>query len=180
MRKNACFIYFLVFLVFAKAQPQTNNTNTQTSISTKEEKISSGPNQLNVDYSSTTEHTVTIKGQKIPYKAIAGSLPVWNDSGKIVAGVFYTYYERTDIKDRTERPLVVSFNGGPGTPSLWMELGYTGPRTLNIDDEGYPVQPYGVKENPYSILDMADIVYLDPVNTGYSRMVANADRKSVV
>src|ERR1041385_9302045 len=130
MRKNACFIYFLLFLVFAKAQPQTNNTSTQTSISTKEEKISSGPNQLNVDYSSTTEHTVTIKGQKIPYKAIAGSLPVWNDSGKIVAGVFYTYYERIHIKDRTERPLVISFNGGPGTPSLWMELGYTGPRTL--------------------------------------------------
>jgi carboxypeptidase C (cathepsin A) len=52
-----------------------------------------------------------------------------------------------------------------------MELGYTGPRTLNIDDEGYPVQPYGVKENPNSILDVADIIYLDPVNTGYSRIV---------
>lgn len=164
MRKTAFFIYFLFCITAANAQPATTN---------KEEKIISGPNQLNVDYSSTTDHTVTIKGQRIPYKAIAGSLPVWNDSGKVVAGVFYTYYERSDIKDRSERPLVISFNGGPGTPSLWMELGYTGPRILNIDDEGYPIQPYGVKENPYSILDVADIVYLDPVNTGYSRIVAN-------
>src|SRR4026207_1131445 len=165
MRKTACFIYCLLFLVLTNAQTSTSNTN-------KDEKNSSGPNQLNTDYSSTTEHTVTIKGQRVPYKAIAGSLPVWNDSGRIVAGVFYTYYERSDIKDRAERPLVISFNGGPGTPSLWMELGYTGPRILNIDDEGYPVQPYGVKENPYSILDIADIIYLDPVNTGYSRIVA--------
>src|SRR6185436_3929465 len=163
MRKTTCLIYFLLFIVIANAQ--STNTN-------KEEKNVSGSNQLNVDYSTTTEHTVTIKGQKIPYKAIAGCLPVWNDSGKVVAGVFYTYYERSDIKDRAERPLVISFNGGPGTPSLWMELGYTGPRILNIDDEGYPVQPYGVKENPYSILDVADIVYLDPVNTGYSRIIA--------
>ena len=165
MRKTAIFTYFIFCITTANAQSVTAN---------KEEKIISGPNQLNVDYSSTTEHTVTIKGQRIPYKAVAGSLPVWNDSGKVVAGVFYTYYERSDIKERSARPLVISFNGGPGTPSLWMELGYTGPRVLNIDDEGYPIQPYGVKENPYSILDVADIIYLDPVNTGYSRIVANA------
>ncbi|MEJ7673452.1 MAG: hypothetical protein WKF59_12250 [Chitinophagaceae bacterium] len=54
-----------------------------------------------------------------------------------------------------------------------MELGYTGPRLLNIDDEGYPTQPYGIKENPHSIIDVADIVYVDPVNTGYSRIVGN-------
>jgi carboxypeptidase C (cathepsin A) len=55
-----------------------------------------------------------------------------------------------------------------------MEMGYTGPRLVNIDDEGYPVQPYGVKENPFSLVDMADIVYVDPVNTGYSRITGNA------
>jgi carboxypeptidase C (cathepsin A) len=128
-------------------------------------------NVLNPDYTVTTESTVTIKGTKVPYKAIAGTIPVWNDSSRVIAGVFFTYYERSDVKDRAARPLVISFNGGPGTPSVWMELGYTGPRQLNIDDEGYPVQPYGVKENPHSILDIADIVYVDPVNTGYSRMV---------
>lgn len=139
---------------------------------TKDEKLAT--NVLNPDYTVTSEHTVTVKGNKIAYKAIAGSLPVWNDSGKVIAGVFFTYYERSDIKDRSVRPLVISFNGGPGTPSVWMELGYTGPRLLNIDDEGYPTQPYGIRENPHSIIDVADIVYVDPVNTGYSRIIGNA------
>ncbi len=57
----------------------------------------------------------------------------------------------------------------PVSASVWMHIAYTGPVLLNIDDEGYPVQPYGIKENPYSILDVADIVYVDPVNTGFSR-----------
>ncbi|MEO6845570.1 MAG: carboxypeptidase, partial [Ginsengibacter sp.] len=122
-----------------------------------------------VDSSVTTKNTVTINGKLIPYTAKAGTLPVWDNDGKPVASVFYTYYERTDVKDRASRPLVISFNGGPGTPSVWMEIGYTGPRLLNIDDEGYPVEPYGLKDNPNSILDVADIVYVDPVNTGFSR-----------
>lgn len=138
----------------------------------KEEKAPALPNQLNPDYSVTTEHTVTIKGNRIPYKTMTGSIPVWSDSGKVIAGVFYTYYERSDIKDKATRPLLISFNGGPGTSSVWMQLGYTGPRMLNIDDEGYPVQPYGIRENPHSLLDVADIVYIDPVNTGYSRIIA--------
>jgi carboxypeptidase C (cathepsin A) len=127
-----------------------------------------------VDSSVTTKNTVTIKGQVIPYTAKAGTLPVWDEEGKPVASVFYTYYERSDVKDRASRPLVISFNGGPGTPSVWMEIGYTGPRILDIDDEGYPVEPYGLRDNPNSILDVADIVYVDPVNTGFSRKL-NAD-----
>src|ERR1700743_1815830 len=126
---------------------------------------------LQVDSAVVTKHQVTIKGQVVNYTATAGCMPVWDDDGRPVAGVFYTYYERDGIADRSNRPLVISFNGGPGTPSVWMEIGYTGPRVLNTDIEGYPVQPYGIGENENSILDIADIVYLDPVNTGYSRIV---------
>lgn len=129
---------------------------------------------LLMDSAITTKHEITIRGQRVPYTAMAGTLPVWGDDGKPIAGVFYTYYERTDITDRSSRPLVISFNGGPGTSSVWMEIGYTGPRLLNIDDEGYPVQPFGLRDNPNSILDVADIVFVDPVNTGYSR-TANKD-----
>ncbi|MCU0386655.1 MAG: carboxypeptidase, partial [Flavihumibacter sp.] len=121
---------------------------------------------------------VQVKGQKITYKAIAGTLPVWNEQGKAIAGLFYTYYERTDIKDRATRPLVFSFNGGPGSASVWMHLAYTGPKILHIDDEGYPLQPYGFKDNPHSILDVADIVFIDPVNTGFSRIVDSTVPKS--
>ncbi|AXY75893.1 carboxypeptidase [Paraflavitalea soli] len=135
----------------------------------KEEKQAPSKPLIDPDASVVTNHEVTIKGQRIPYKATAGTLPVWDEEGKPIAGLFYTYYERTDIKDKAPRPLVISFNGGPGSASVWMHIAYTGPVLLNIDDEGYPVQPYGIKENPYSILDVADIVYVDPVNTGFSR-----------
>ncbi|MGN6510326.1 MAG: S10 family peptidase [Chitinophaga sp.] len=124
---------------------------------------------LKIDASVTTSHEVTIRGQRVPYKVTAGSLPVWDEEGKTIAGVFYTYFERTGVSGQASRPLVFSFNGGPGTASVWMQIGYTGPRVLKIDDEGYPVQPYGLKDNPHSILDVADIVYIDPVNTGFSR-----------
>ncbi len=128
--------------------------------------------------SVVTNSTVTIKGIKVPYKVTAGTMPVWNGEGKAVASVFYTYYERTDVMDKAKRPLVMSFNGGPGSASVWMHVAYTGPKILEIDKEGYPIQPYGVKDNPNSILDVADIVYVDPVNTGFSRLLdLKAERK---
>jgi carboxypeptidase C (cathepsin A) len=119
----------------------------------------------------TTTHQTTIKGTPVSYKATTGTQPVWNDSGKAVAAVHYTYYERTDISNKASRPLLISFNGGPGSGSVWMHLAYTGPYVLNVDDEGFPVQPYGAKKNPNSVLDIADIVYVNPVNTGYSRIL---------
>jgi carboxypeptidase C (cathepsin A) len=109
---------------------------------------------VKTDTAITSKGQVTIKGQQVPYTATAGTMPVWDEDGKAIAGVFYTYYERTDVKDKTFRPLVISFNGGPGTPSVWMEIGYTGPRILNVDDEGYPIQPYGMHDNPHSVLDV--------------------------
>ncbi len=127
--------------------------------------------KLPADSTVTSEHTVTIKGKKIPFTATTGTQPIWNEQGKPIAACFYTYYQRTDIQDRNSRPLVISFNGGPGSASVWMHLAYTGPRILTIDDEGYPIQPYGVRDNPYSILDVADIVFVNPVNTGYSRIL---------
>lgn len=131
-----------------------------------------------VESAVVTNHEVTIKGQKVSYQATAGTQPVWAEDGHPVATLFYTYYERTDVDDQERRPLIISFNGGPGSASVWMHLAYTGPKILKIDDEGYPIQPYGVKDNPHSILDVADIVFVNPVNTGYSRIVdPEADRR---
>lgn len=124
-----------------------------------------------------TNHSVNIRGQAIAYTAKTGTQPVWNDKGEMIAYLFYTYYERSGVKDKANRPIVFSFNGGPGSASVWMHIAYTGPKVLQIDDEGYPIQPYGIKDNPHSILDIADIVFIDPVNTGYSRMVAGKDGK---
>lgn len=127
--------------------------------------------QLAADSVVVTKHEVTVKGQRFGYTATTGTQPVWDEDGKPIAALHYTYYERNNVSNRAERPLVISFNGGPGSASVWMHIAYTGPRLLNIDDEGYPVQPYGIKENPFSILDVADIVYVNPVNTGLSRIL---------
>ncbi len=130
--------------------------------------------RLPVDTAVITKHSTVIKGEKLSYSATTGTQPVYIDD-EIVASLYYTYYTR-DIEDnRDSRPLIISFNGGPGAASVWMHMAYTGPQILKIDDEGYPVQPYGVRENPYSILDVADIVFVNPVNTGYSRMVRDSD-----
>lgn len=129
------------------------------------------------DASVSQESSVTIGGVVVPYRVTVGTQPVWNAENKAIASVFYTFYERTDVEDRSTRPLVFSFNGGPGSASVWMHIAYTGPRLLKIDAEGFPVQPYGIQENPHSILDVADIVYVDPVNTGFSRILGDAGRE---
>ncbi|MDT8341665.1 MAG: hypothetical protein RQ751_09160 [Longimicrobiales bacterium] len=132
--------------------------------------------RLPVDTAVTTTHEVVIRGVRVPYSATVGTLPVFGDDGRPVASLLYTYYRRTDGGDAARRPLLISFNGGPGSASIWMHLGYTGPKQLVIDDEGYPVQPYGVRDNPHSVLDVADIVFVNPVNVALSRVVGEQDR----
>ena len=134
--------------------------------------------RLKLDGDVTTKDQVTIKGKVVPYNATAGNQPVYDENGKPIATLFYVYYERSDVTDRTTRPLIISFNGGPGAASCWMHIGYTGPKRVLVDSEGYPTQPYGVKDNPHSILDVADIVYVEPVNTGFSRAVNDSIPKS--
>ncbi len=162
---------FTLFLLagFFTSYAQDSKPKTADTPPAKKEESSPANLTFNPDSQVVTNHTTTIKGQKVSYKATTGTMPVWDEDGKAIAGLFYTYYERSDVKDRDSRPLVISFNGGPGSASVWMQIAYTGPSLLNIDDEGYPVQPYGIKENPYSILDVADIVFVNPVNTAYSR-----------
>ena len=149
--KNLSFVILFLFCSIASAQNR----------------------EIPIDTTVVTNHTTTINGKKFTYKATAGMQPVWDKNGKTIASLFYTYYTRNGIDNRENRPLVMSFNGGPGSASVWMHIAYTGPQILKIDDEGYPVQPYGIKENPFSILDIADIIFINPVNTGFSRMIPN-------
>lgn len=155
--KKLTTILFVVFSIFTTVSAQ-NRT-------------------IPVDTMIVSSHNTTINGVKVAYKAIAGMQPVWDELGKPIATLQYTYYERSNAGTIETRPLLISFNGGPGSASVWMHIAYTGPQVLNIDDEGYPVQPYGVSENPYSILDVADIVFVNPVNTGYSRTIPESGKE---
>jgi len=172
--------FVLPFYLLLQATPSLALAN--------EEAKASYSRSIDIDAKVVTEHTTTIKGNDIEYTATVGTQPVWNNDGDAIATLHYTYYKRSDIKDHANhtysngsdtkdhaanRPLLISFNGGPGSASVWMHVAYTGPKVLNVNDEGYPLQPYGVKTNDYSVLDVADIVFVNPVNTGYSRMLKN-------
>lgn len=175
----AVILLWFVPTVLAAQQPEgiADSGKTRSDASDNESAEAGYSRKIDVQSKVVTQHTATIKGQNVPYSATAGTQPVWAEDGHAVATLFYTYYERTDVEDQSRRPLVISFNGGPGSASVWMHLAYTGPRILKIDDEGFPIQPYGVRDNPHSILDVADIVFVNPVNTGYSRIVdPEADR----
>ena len=164
---------YLLLLITLFVQAQRDNSENQptaapaaasTAAANAPDKNAAFKRELSLEQKSETKGEVTIKGQKIPYKATAATMPVWDENGKAIAALFYVYYERTDVTNRETRPLLISFNGGPGTASVWMHIGYTGPKKLKIDDEGYPVQPYGFEENPQSLLDAADIVYLSLIH----------------
>ncbi|MFT4687502.1 MAG: carboxypeptidase C (cathepsin A), partial [Neolewinella sp.] len=88
--------------------------------------------ELNMDMAQTTTNTVKINGKAVPYEVTIGVQPVYNAKSEVTAGLHYTYYVRTDVTD-PNRPLLISFNGGPGSGSVWMHLAYTGPKVLNID-----------------------------------------------
>jgi len=118
-----------------------------------------------------TQHSIRIGEETVNYTAEAGWLPI-RDDGKVVGKMFYVSYTKDGVTDRSSRPMVFSFNGGPGTASVWMHMGYTGPRRVVYDDDGFALRPPGnLEDNHNSILDVADIVYIDPIATGFSRML---------
>jgi len=104
------------------------------------------------DTRSITHHSLTLGGERIAYTATAGTLVLGNEEGKAQASVFYVAYTRDGIGDPAERPVTFSFNGGPGSAAVWVQMGAFGPKKVLADDEGMPLPPPGkLVENPYSI-----------------------------
>ncbi len=121
---------------------------------------------------SKTRHTVRIGGQALNYTVSTGTLPIRDEKGEQDAFIFYIAYIKEGVSDPESRPLMFSFNGGPGSSSVWMHMAFLGPRMIRYDDQGFMLQPpYEVVDNEFSILDATDIVFIDPVATGYSRML---------
>ena len=117
-----------------------------------------------------TQHTVVIDGKEISYTATAGTLVMKDEDGTAKASVFYVAYMKDGVEDVHKRPLTFSFNGGPGSSSVWLHLGVLGPRRVPMDEEGNALPPpYRLVDNEHSLLDVTDLVFIDPVSTGYSR-----------
>jgi len=113
--------------------------------------------------------SVTVGGKLINYTTQTGYLDLRNDTGKLIAKMFFTYY-RKDGEDPTRRPVCFTFNGGPGSSSVWLHMGGLAPKRVALDDMGAaPAPPYSIISNEYSWIDKTDLVFIDPVSTGYSR-----------
>ena len=122
--------------------------------------------------SSTTQHSVVIDGSTVNYTATAGILVLRDENDEPVANVGYFAYTRNGVADPSTRPLTFAYNGGPGSSSIWLHMGALGPRRIVTQDAGFtPPPPYDLVDNRYSILDVTDIVMIDPVGTGLSRAV---------
>lgn len=128
--------------------------------------------------SVSTIHTVNVNGVEISYKTTVGTQLLIDEKGNPKASIFYIAYTKEGVNNFNARPITYCFNGGPGSSSIWLHLGVLGPRRVEIDDLGKEAkQPYRLQDNPYSILDDTDLVFIDPVSTGYSRAVPGEDPK---
>jgi carboxypeptidase C (cathepsin A) len=117
-----------------------------------------------------TTNTLTIAGQSVRYVTETGMLPLLKPDGSARASVFYVAYTRQDETGAATRPVTFSFNGGPGSSSVWLHLGALGPRRVKMNEDGtQPQPPFRLVDNDYSILPFTDLVFIDPVATGYSR-----------
>src|SRR5213075_2095790 len=101
-----------------------------------------------------------------------GMMPIKNRDGETEARIFFMAYTLDGVGDRSARPLTFSFNGGPGSASVWLHMGCIGPKRVPMNPDGtMPAPPYHLVDNQYTWLDQSDLVFIDPVGTGYSRAV---------
>lgn len=125
-----------------------------------------------------TDHLITIQGQELHYQGTCGTLVMKDDQGKAKASIFFIAYTKKGVDDRSQRPLTISFNGGPGSSSVWLHLGLLGPRRVLSGDVGNPLPPpYRLTDNEYTLLTESDLVFIDPVSTGYSRPAQGEEAK---
>ena len=127
---------------------------------------------------SITKHQVTVNGKKIAYTATAGFMPFYDRKGEQKASFFYVAYVKEGISKQARRPLTFCYNGGPGSSSIWLHIAAFGPRTVWLGDGIHiPNPPYGVRDNPNTLLDLTDLVFIDPVGTGFSQAIPRDDFK---
>lgn len=128
---------------------------------------------------SRTQHTLTIGGQSVAYTATAGTMVLRKEDGTATASLFYIAYVKDGVTDPARRPLTFAFNGGPGSSSVWLHMGTLGPKRVVMDADGNPTPPpYRFVDNEHSVLDLTDLVFIDPISTGYSRPASETDARN--
>ena len=137
------------------------------------------PDAAPKEESSATDHTIRAGDQTIAYKATASTTMLKDDKGEPTALIYSTAYTRSDVKDFSQRPIAFIYNGGPGSASVWLHMGAFGPRRVVTENASpTPPAPYKLVDNTESLLDKADLVFVDPVGTGFSHAVGKSEDKN--
>ena len=153
-------------LAFAQQKPNENQKS-----------VVEPPAQPKEQGTVKTKGSVTINGKIINYTATTGYMPLKTEDGKLRANIFYVAYTKDNSSDLAKRPITYTFNGGPGSSSVWLHMGVIGPKRIVMSDKGNALTPpYSYTNNEFSWLDQSDLVFIDPVGTGFSRAAPGVDR----
>ncbi len=185
MRGICAFVALATVLALGQARQVLAQESDKSDTAEKEAKAKPTPESVPAkEESSVTEHTIRIAGQAISYKATASTILLKDDKGEPTASIFTIAYTRYDAKNRdnnndlSQRPIAFVYNGGPGSSSIWLHMGAFGPRRVVTTDAGpTPPPPFKLVDNADCLLDKADLVFIDPVGTGFSRAVGKAKDK---
>ena len=155
-------------LLFAAPQAQQRPADTQQAPAGAQQRPPAPVDETPV----VTKHEIKVGGRALKYTVTTGLMPIKNQTGETEAHIFFMAYTLDDVSNRAQRPLMFSFNGGPGSSSVWLHLGALGPKRVKMQDDGMmPAAPYQLVDNEQTWLDQTDLVFIDPVGTGYSRAV---------
>ncbi len=169
MRRLVCLFSIIIassYLTAEEAKPEVKPADAEAAKSKEAEKSKDEKKERKTE----TKHSLSIGGVKLDYTATAGLIPLKDAEGKTTAEIFYIAYTKDGGSDLTKRPVTFAFNGGPGSSSVWMHMGLLGPKRVKLQENGFAVPPpYELVDNESSLLDDTDLVFIDPVGTGYSR-----------
>jgi len=162
LKKRLCLLTVLAALPLAAAEPAATNAPANNN------ELAAIPDAAHQPVFTT--NSVTIAGERVTYVAETGMLPILKADGTSRASVFYVAYTRRGATNASVRPVTFCFNGGPGSASVWLHLGALGPRRAKMNPDGsQPAPPFALVDNEFSVLNASDLVFIDPVATGFSR-----------
>lgn len=125
------------------------------------------------------QHSIKVKGKALEYTTTTGLMPIKDDEGKVKANLFFVAYTKNGVDDTTKRPLTFVYNGGPGSSTVWLHMGGLAPKRVKmLEDGGMPKPPFDLVENEYTWLTETDLVFVDPVDTGFSRGTSEEESKA--
>src|SRR5271163_3119480 len=178
MSNRFSFIVFALCGLLVPGSVFAQQPATPVSEKSKDDKAKDDKDKKPEEKIVVTKHSVRIGGQEIKYTATAGTILLKTEDGTPKASIFYVAYTKDDVSDVSQRPIAFTFNGGPGSASVWLHLGAFGPRRVQMGDAGTLLPPpYKLVDNESSLLDVSDLVFIDPVSTGYSRAVPGEPAK---